>query len=227
MPGHNFIDLLTQLMLGYPCNRPLYFMLILALLSLMVWGAMRLSATKANVLLLLLVVVCFGLQYSGVNKNLCCIFTEDISYVIGRIVELAPYAVLGCFIRELELNSPVKIMRSLAFFSFAFGLLLYIPFAVRNPAGFGYAGLNLFFVVAGFVMFLVTLRLRVRVNEDLFRVLGNCSILIYFTHILVGHLLKSCAGLQQGYSMALAVFSLSTGLALLLMRIPLVRKVAM
>lgn len=84
----------TQLLTGQVVNKPLYYLDLLILFTVICYLFTRISFSLRVVLYLCIAVIAFLLQYSLISYNLA---KPHDWLTFGRIVELVPYVVLGLF----------------------------------------------------------------------------------------------------------------------------------
>ena len=87
--------LLTQLLVGIPICRPLYFIPLLVLSTLIIFGLDKLKPEQFGVIVTGLIFASFALQYTGVNYCICSKVGEEYAPVVGRFTELLPFALAG------------------------------------------------------------------------------------------------------------------------------------
>lgn len=127
--------LFLQLLFGHTVCPPLYFLFILIVCTLIIWGSVLVFNKKKNLFLALLAMLCILLQYSGMNSLIWNRFGIEISCPFGRLIELYPVAYLGFFFSLLILERKKLVLLSALFLGIYFLLRIYYP-----VGGFGYSG---------------------------------------------------------------------------------------
>lgn len=138
-----------------------------------------------NVVLLLLFILSFIYEYTGINYYLFGTAVAEVSSSLGRIIECLPFAVSGI------LFSRYKDMRKdlLLFIWFAMlALSLFININVPQPKGFNYSGLYIALMSNVICMIVLSLpdlfvgKIRLLINF-----VGSCTMGIFCLHTLVGN----------------------------------------
>jgi len=144
--------LLTQLSLGYPSCPPLYFMPLLAVMTLLMFGVAHCCGKVYIGVFGILLTASFVVQYSGLNYGLLVPFgQETLGCVLGRFVELIPVAMCAVFVsygsRSFKMSAECKV--GVGMIALAVGCCLCCIPSVRRVPGFGYQGMVLLALSVG------------------------------------------------------------------------------
>lgn len=223
---HRVSNLILQLAVGVPSCRPLYFMFVLTLATVIIYAINTKANTHIHRMTLLggIVALCVILQYSGVNSHLCECLNADIKPVLGRIVELLPYACLGVVMAEVSKH---RHGRNIMFF---LGLLLSAlsggVHMIRMCPGFGYQGLFTLAMTVCICSLAMWEGFNYLCNEKLARLAGGLSVGVYFSHVVVGRMLRYLYPMKNGFLYAFIVFVIAIMLTLGMRRIKYIREFA-
>lgn len=173
-----------QLFTGGVVNVPLYYLIIMALFTIFFWTltCFRLSLRIGTMLLLTLLM--FYLQYSGINYNFFSHVYPAIMYCYGRIVELLPFAVTGIllgFLVRRKTNAQTFMLVTAAI-----GGLFFAAQTTIQPPGIDYSGSVFYFGgVFIFMYFLLVRAFRLpEAIEQKITLLGLYSFGVYVSHYL-------------------------------------------
>lgn len=178
--------LILQLLLGAPACPVLYFIFILAIQTIVLFLVYRWCPVKFMIGLL---VLCFVMEYTGLNFNCFKWMSFYPRHSLGRIVELFPYMITGYMLhREMNINkiSPyIACLISAA--AIVFGLCC-LRFSATCH-GFSYQGLPLFCSASGIAVMGVLLGEKVRLPKAISSTLTYMSALtpgVFYMHLFVG-----------------------------------------
>ena len=208
-----------QFAFGFPAAQHLYYLLDLILMTLAIWMIRHVQTkTCANLILMVLLVICLVFQYTGWNYKLCTALHPNMRYTVGRIVELLPCAIVGDVIGELHfIDRHPKSSLLCAVAAFIVAVLLFAVYRAM-PEGFGYQGLLPFVMAISICVLGIALGEKVAGSKYANQLLpiSNLGALtpgIYFMHDVVGKVIKSLIGLSRGHALVMVVFFLSAVLA--------------
>ena len=144
-----------------------------------------------NYVLSAIMMACFAIQYSPLNRMLFDPLSFEVKYSFGRLVATAPYAALGLMIgfnrRKLsQIGGSLRVFLSVAGLFILF--FVFYSGAFPRPKGLGYQGINLVLMALGTVTFFHYLPLE-RAPQWLAKSIGLVSrycMGIYCCHLLVG-----------------------------------------
>ena len=183
-----------------------------------------------NYVLSAIMMVCFALQYSPLNRMLFDPLSFEVKYSFGRLVATAPYAALGLMIgfnRQAlsRIGGSLKVFLSLA----GLFLLFFVFYSdgFTRPKGLGYEGINLILMALGAVTFFHYLPLE-HAPQWLARAIGLVSrycMGIYCCHLAVGWVLHAWVFPKVGigvetFAGCVAIWVVSWVLCLLVALIP-------
>ncbi len=139
------VALVQQLIIGAPVCPPLYFMALLMSFTIIIWlVTTRVPKPVRFYVLVILFLLCFVFQYTGLNFRLFASLSVSVGAALGRFVELLPFAVSGCLGARLHGKFPW--MPGIGLVLLLFFLL---PFNYGSPPGFAYQGVRLCFLALG------------------------------------------------------------------------------
>ena len=142
-----------QLIGGHSINLSLWFLITALIISLLFWLIRLIPNNKIFIaIILLLGVISFVLQYTGLNYKMFSGLPYELEYPLGRIFEMIPYASLGVLLsifvpKIINLNFKSQLI---IFASAVLGLVVYcvLNYFVDfyDPNGFDYPGIPMVFV---------------------------------------------------------------------------------
>ncbi len=186
-------NVLFQFFTGSVVNVPLYYLLVIVVLTVIFWLLSAIPFISRLVVFLILLVAMFYLQYSEINYNYFKSLDSAIMYCYGRIAELLPYAVVGITVGILAPRKySTVIVTALAVVS---GIIFIANFNTPQPKGVDYSGI-LFFTgsLAVFAYFFLLKGIRFpKKVEKITSLLGLYSFGVYVSHYLLLELLLKYA----------------------------------
>lgn len=142
------LDKLGWTLLADHCiNTPLWFLWVMFMLTCIFYGIFRvLKPSRGITTLIVLSFISFMLQYSCLNYTLLENLPTELSYPLGRLVEMIPYATAGITLYQINTRHP-----GWKQYAFQSSLVLIILICVKmliwlgaSDPGWGYSGLALF-----------------------------------------------------------------------------------
>lgn len=200
-------DLIMQLTIGVPACPPLYFIFVLIASTLILQGVELVRG--GGVILMVLFVLCFILQYTGVNYAMCSRLPFHPSMAVGRFAELFPMAVMGCLMWKLREHKRLM--------SITLGVAAFLLAAIQlsrlnlSAPGFGYSGLSLFLetlLISGLAILAEGVSMP-NACEGSLKIFSGFTAGVYYIHLLVGKALELVIGRNRGWCEAIAVFCIS------------------
>lgn len=180
--------LFWQIVTGHSLNPPMWFNVVLMMLTLLYFLLYRHFPSKAVYISVILLVVSMGLEYSGINAALFKNMRFELSYPLGRLVEMIPYASGG-----LLLGSLWKKYQSKGLWVIVAVVAIVLGFTDLHLAAaksFDYGGLSLFLRAVGLTcLFSVIPFERAPRLGSIIRNISKYSMGIYCMHLLIGKLL--------------------------------------
>ena len=208
--------LLTQLTCGQGGNSPLYFLLLVMILSACVYTLHRMTKHWI-VALWIFAIISIILQYSGMNVNIFNNgrFGDYYSTTFGRLAEFVPYVALGSNVGDriqrcngvLNLKPYLHMYERRIIWIVVGSVVLLLVDSMYDVKGFGYSGVSNFIAVVTIII--VTFSIKVRGSKCL----RGCFWLstftggIYYVHKLIGSIF-TCLHLT-GVILTLTTFILS------------------
>lgn len=206
---YNPMDLLAQLLTGYPTCGHMYYVNLLFWFTLLLFSIEKFFRRWDVQICLLLTVFSFVMQYTGWNYALFGGIEIGFRYTAGRFFEFLPLAACGLVFAKIKGGlQPKGCLRGAIVVFVLSAILMAIGFP-GYPPGFAYCGF------APFLMCLSQCVLMIALG-DLFpngqakmpRMLCFLSMLtpgIYYCHMIVGETVQRLLGCEKSHLLALAV----------------------
>ena len=143
-------ELFWQILTGHSAvlNATMWFQFDLIVLTLLFFLLFSFRNEKFSTILLICIsFLCLILQHSGINYRLFSDLRFELSYPLGRLVEMLPYATIGFLLKHCRMTDTLKKYRYPVLIA---SLLLFtLPYLMSFPSakGFGYAGITLLYLV--------------------------------------------------------------------------------
>ena len=178
---------------GHHINAPLWYIAVLVWITLLYFLLFFFLRRKAILVINLLAFFCIILQYTGWNYELFKKLSFELSYPLGRIAEMIPYATLG-----FDVSCGKKHIVSFGNSPYTLFILLFIALAFfgfnqsSSAPGFGYQGMFLLLGTASFTTLFYLLPLQ-KLPEAIKRFIGFIgahTLGIYCMHYPIGNILK-------------------------------------
>ena len=203
---HGKSDIFWQLIFGHSYNRSAWFQFAIICITMLFILIFRLKNEKTALICTIFIgVVALLLEYTGINARVIGSITSStsllgayfdrsyVTYPLGRLCEMIPYAVIGILIykfrilQKLQEYSKYIILGSISLLC----VLLSVQDMLPSPAGYGYQGLVFVVISTLSVMIFYYLPLdglSIR-KQDIIISLSKHTMAIYFMHNLVATLL--------------------------------------
>lgn len=195
-PVVTFIDFLWQLFTGHSrtINPSMWYQIVMIILSIVFYLIIKkLDNKKALFTLLILTLICYYLQYSGINRRLFEEMAFEIRFVLGRIAELMPFAFTGFIIKYFDIYEKLKKYRYIIMPLCVFLFLQGYSINWIEMKDFNFSGLaKLYFAlcVITFAYYVPLEYLPVSIKKIIL-VITDYSLGIYCSHRLIETLLKT------------------------------------
>lgn len=201
--GHPLIDLkglLLQILFGHSYLTVLWFqfdIIILTLLFILFYK--HFNKKTIQILLTVLILISYILQYTEINYALFCDLPFEIKYPLGRIFEVLPFACFGIILRYFQAAKKDALKKysldNNAFFKYIGLLLLCAGFflskiSVNNH--FGYAGIDKAIISIGVLLFFINLQIYNSTKvQTTIEYLGKYTLGVYFMHLFWGMIITT------------------------------------
>jgi peptidoglycan/LPS O-acetylase OafA/YrhL len=185
----NVRNIFVQLFTGGVINVPLYYLLIMAIFTVLFWILTFIPIKKRLMTMVVLAFISVYLQYSGINYGFFSKVDPAVMYCYGRIVELLPMAVTGILLGLAHARKIAKHHEMLL--AGVVGGLYFATYNTDQPKGVDYSGFLLYFGSTFIFMYFWLVR-HFRLPEKAEKVvsmLGAYSFGVYASHYLVFELL--------------------------------------
>ena len=185
----DIIRIIYQLTLGSTYCSPLYFMMLMALFTVLI------VAIKKTYILVIIAIISAISQYTGLNYNIFKSYPFPIAYSIGRFAELIPLAILGFIYGTYRNSLKLKEHILIALLCFIISFLLTILHLGIVKHGFGYSGFALLCGACFISIVCIYVGNYSYLIPDKWicyqKILYNTSSTIYYIHIGVGILISN------------------------------------
>ena len=194
-----------QIIFGHCVCKPLYFMWILAVTTMLLF-----YIYKCRTRYWILGFLCLGsfiLQYLGLHVHMLDACPSEAKYTLGRFIELFPIAVTGlAFAVAYERGSVgfyvcMMLLIGLVLTAGVKGLGLHV-----FPPGFGYGGFLMTLIPASICIVAISAGRESPTWLSWTAILGKLSVGVYLSHIFVGEVILSVSSLQKGFLLSAMVF---------------------
>ena len=198
---HGLKDFFYQLFLGHSINQTVWFHINLIWLTLLFYYIFRKHEKNAIMITIWLGVLALIFQYSNINGNLFTSYitlpkwveVTYVSYPIGRLAEMIPYASLGILLRHYHAVEKIKTYKQ--FLMPVFVIILFC-FPIEQsffvvPIGYGYQGvLKILLAVIFFLQFsMMDFSFLSKKIKNIIYQLSRYTMGIYFCQRLVASIL--------------------------------------
>lgn len=202
-----------QFLFGSTVCPPLYFIVLLALMTVLAWLVLRLNPSVQIPAMLVVVLICFSLQYTGINHRVFSGMEFPVKMSLGRFVELLPAALFGMILSRVTRRIATSCRIAAGLSMLALYVVLYLSGVDLGTSGFSYQGVIPFVGTMGTVCVAVGIgslhvSIPTRIETSIVTI-ASLSAGIYYVHILVGKVIEVLIGRHRGWLEAIAVFSLS------------------
>ena len=150
---------------------------------------------KFLLILIIIYIVSYSLQYTNINYNFFSQFNKSIKYSVGQFAEVMPLSVSGSLISCSNIFKILEKCRYKSIFFFFFVLYLifnYDIFALKKKIGFGGLIVEIYSIVIFFLYYLLPLNnLNSYLCNNIIIKLTNYTQGIYCFHLILFHTLKN------------------------------------
>ena len=185
----DWTNLFSQLTSGAPENHPLYFLLLMMMYSIVV-RLIENMADNESIWMAAFVVVCFTLQYSGVNARMWQMLPQNYQILCGRFSELLPAALAGRLLRNFRSNLEGRVWIVCGSCMLALFMLLFTLGVDSRDMGYDYSGITSFVGACGLCLITIVGGESFSLPQTLRLVIlsvAGASAGIYYMHQFVGH----------------------------------------
>lgn len=189
---HSFSLFIQSLLNGHVFLPALWFQNILILITLILSIILFLFKAKHLLILEILIILSYFLQYSGINYQFFeKYFTAYYYITYGRLAEVLPHSISGYFIAHFQIINKVKPFdKNIVFLSLA-TLIFFSKYEFDSKLfSLKYGGIRnniaaiCIFIIFFFFPFKIT---RNKVINNIFLIITSYTPGIYFSHMLVGN----------------------------------------
>lgn len=186
-------DLLLQICFGHSINQTMWFqfdLIVLTFLFFLIFKHFSKDNKVAIKILFVLLLLSLFLQYTGLSYSLISHLRPELSYPIGRIFEVLPYAVIGFYLayfRVLDkLESKIKIVIPTLLIIMLLNLWKNI---LPTITGFGYSGFSLLITAVCLTTIAYIIRFPQFIQKNnCIKYVTKYTLGIYCMHRLVGNI---------------------------------------
>ena len=213
---------LWQITTGHSLNSPMWFNIVLFYLTFLYYFMKFFFGVAFFDYLIVLSAFCaYVVQVLGLY-NCFSLLGYELSYPLGRFIEMVPYASIGLLIYRSILK-PNRLIYLLILLSTM--ILLKLMFMDNNTHYYGYGGLvRLLEAVVLFFLFIkIKIKNKSKVLERIIVFISKYSMGVYCIHILVGKLLGflGVSYYLSGWWNSIVIYFVSLFSAYLISRIPI------
>ena len=190
----NFENIIIELFCGgdTKVNGVLWYLFDVIVISSLFYVIFKTFSKKAYMYLILILLFSLLMQYSSINYKLFINFPEGMSYSVGRIIEMFPYAALGILFAHYDLFNKIKQLNISNCIITIFGitvliamLLLRLSSPLKNIT-FDYAGISYVAFTVVIIYYFYFLKIKQNSLRNLIIHISNYNLGIYCIHMLVG-----------------------------------------
>ena len=182
-------ELISQYITGRIFHRIFWYQFNLIFITLIYYIISFLFKKKLMLILHILIIISYLLQYSGYNSKYFMKYKRSISYSLGNTVEVFPYTVTGFFFGYIDI---IKLMLNFRFKIFYFSIIyIYIFFFFDifiNIKGFFYPGL--LYNIGAIILFIFFSLIPFKNNTNKYlisfiKTISNYTGGIYYFHMII------------------------------------------
>lgn len=186
--------LIWQLFTGHRYNAPMWFLVTLIVLTCFYILMNRVLKSFALPIMIVTAAIAVVLQYNGFNYFLFHELRVELTYLLGRMAECVPFAVIGIVLGKYEVLENllhrwviVMVVSSAVILAVEFGV--YKKMLLR-PDGFGYSGIPLLILstLSVILFFVMPLKVEGKISKYIISI-SKITFGIYCIHVTVGNLL--------------------------------------
>ena len=199
-----FSDFGWQLFTGHSFNSPMWFQIILLILTVLYGSMVKINHNKIFICVFsgIMIIGAFYLEYSGIFFKSIDSLRSEIKYPLGRLIEMVPYAFGGVLLARSEVVEKVcagKLGRliELMFATAGFGVLFVLKrrtLWLNAPEGFNYQGIYLwglsFALFVGAYVF--PFGKIPKGLKDAIKFISGYTLGIYCIHVCIGRTINFC-----------------------------------
>lgn len=189
-----------QLLGGHSINTALWFLITALIISCLFWLIRLIPSKKVFItIIILLGIVSFVFQYTGLNYKMFSEIRYELEYPLGRIFEMIPYASLGVVL-SLFVPKIVNLKFKLQLIIFLDVALCLVAFCVLNyylkfegPQGFDYSGIPMFFAAFLLVTTAFTNPINFVTNDKVLNVVKwvtSFTMGVFCMHVIFGRFVE-------------------------------------
>lgn len=198
--------LILQLLFGQSGNSPLWFLCVLMICTIIVGVIVILPDYSRWIVVGAIFIVCFGLQYTGINSTMWRWLPSAGEVTMGRIAEMMPYAIVGLGGRFFFGNEGRRLL-----YAGIVSLCVAVCFlnSTYSASGYNYCGGMRFLLASGFVFICAGLDGLVPFKQCVLRpiaTVGGLTAGCYYMHKLVGEAIRRIISSQSTIGFTLMVF---------------------
>ena len=209
-------DLVWQLTLGRGINSVFWFFSVQIIITVFLYILCHVSDKwgGTDTVMLLVLVLCFFLQYSEINYNLFVDKIDQINGSIGRVVEILPYAIVGIYFAEHKwiLDKIKATYIPVVCLIGCIVAMIHIPHCL----GMAYQGVKLF--VLAILIFILFYAIKIKYNVVI-RKMSNYTLGIFCVHVCIGNRLAKLNDNNHNLLLCVAIFIVSLILSFMISKI--------
>lgn len=219
--------LFWQLVTGHSLNPPMWFNVSLAILTMFFFIIYRFFPQHSVRISIMLLVISFILQYSGLNALLFKGLPIELSYPCGRLVEMIPYAASGLLISNYFVDfqnksMSVKSVIMLVLISISAFVVMTGLFSLHGSYSFDYGGIDLLLMSISILSLFIAFPFNKLPNfvKAIILILSKYCMGVYCVHILVGRLLVLHGCQVDSMLFPISIYLISLLVVILISKVP-------
>lgn len=187
-------NLLWQLFTGHDTvlNPSMWYQIEIILITIVFYNLFkRLNNKGGYISIVVLMLACYALQYSGINLMLFKDLRFELKYPLGRIAEMIPYAVIGITLKYFDILEKLKKYRYIIMPLCVFLFLQGFNIAWYDMKDFGFSGLCKPYLAIWIILFAYYVPLEYLPDsiKRIILVISDYTLGIYCVHRLTNYLL--------------------------------------
>lgn len=207
------LKLVLQIGFGHTLNAAMWFQVdLIAITALYIWGKRKWNINLKKLSIIGLVIA-YAMQYTGINYEIFSKLPYSMSYTLGRIAEMFPFAAAGYLLgsKNLLMDIKIKIKREKLYLYEILGIIVggyVLRSCLLRGKGFGYnGGLDILITACLInILFYCISDVMPKILLPFVKKFASYTMGIYFSHNLIGRILLKFFPQGNGIIFSLMVF---------------------
>lgn len=187
-------DLFFQITLGHSINQSMWYQFVLLVITIIFYGIFRTCSEKKSIcILVILSIISLVSQYLGIGYYLFSSLRMELSYPLGRLIEVFPYATIGFLLYYFNVfKKIINFFGGIYLPVICFSCILVVLLVTNifpTEVGFGYSGLDYIFTAFCIVIIFYLLNgfAKNAIYKNIVVIATKYTLGIYCMHRLVGN----------------------------------------